>query len=108
MDSVAATGLDGVLSKTMLKGAELFSTNLAVGAINSVEYSDSGGWGFNNDRWTDSLVGQQALVGYASGISGTFVAQGLGAFNLASNKTYGFSSANIGKIGSFNRTMGNL
>ncbi len=102
----AYEGAGGVIGQTMVKGAELGLSNMATGALEAIQYQHGGLWGYDIDAFRSSLVGAEALAGYAAGMTGTFVSSGLGTVNLSD--VAGFSSYHTGQIGSFNTLIGGI
>ncbi len=70
--SVKDSGLGGAIAKTMLKGMEVFTTNVASGAIAGIGYSHGGEWSYNKDAFDAGVSGEGALASYASSMAGTF------------------------------------
>ncbi|MBW8002842.1 MAG: hypothetical protein FVQ80_12610 [Planctomycetes bacterium] len=110
----AGGGFAGVIGKTMIKGSEIASNNLVSHTVNSFNFDSDGNlafdpdafWGGDGGNFYNAMLGEQALVGYASGMTGTFVSSGLGEWNLADAE--GFSGRHIGQIGSLNSLAGGL
>ena len=89
----------GVIGKTLGAGVQGFMGNAVSGLVNGMID------GHMRD-FEETVIGRQALAGYASGMSGTFVTAGLGAINMkdAANMT----DIQKDRRSSFNSTMGNL
>jgi len=66
-----------VVNNTLVKGMEKFTTNMTVGAINSIEYRSGGEFGFNASGYVKGLIGTDALASYAGAMGGEFVKSGL-------------------------------
>ena len=98
-----AGNVGSVMGKVGMKGLEKFSSNALTGLVSSI-----GKDGFDGDAYRESMFGRTAIAGYAAGMAGTFVGEGLGAINLRADKIEGLGSHNIGNISSFNNTMGSL
>ncbi|ADN02955.1 hypothetical protein STHERM_c20200 [Spirochaeta thermophila DSM 6192] len=61
------TGLGRVVGTTVLNVHQEVVTNAAVGAINAVELGE-GGLRWNAEAFKESVVGKDALIGYAAGV----------------------------------------
>jgi hypothetical protein len=83
---------------------------LAAGALAGITYSRGGGWGFDSDAFSESLVGNAALASYASGMASTFATGAMGALDLrdANEIKLGDKVFDTKSIGKFNGVAGSL
>jgi hypothetical protein len=100
-----------VIGSTLLKGAEVATTNIATSAINAIDFTGigSGDW-FDTGAFTEGAFGKDALAGVAGGMAGNFVTAGLGKWNLETSAGTKFTGASGAidpeALRSFNRLMG--
>jgi hypothetical protein len=91
-----------VVGSTLLKGAEVMTTNITSSGMNafSVASMFDGGPLFDTDAFMEGSFGTNAMASVMSGMAGQAVTAGLGKFNI--------TSAAESKFATFNSTMGGL
>ncbi|AHC14397.1 M23 family metallopeptidase [Salinispira pacifica] len=75
----------GAGAKVGLTLGHQVATNTVTGAINAIEYSSEGGWGYNGEAFRESVVGKQALAGYVGSVAG-----GMVQHSIADSSLFGF------------------
>jgi hypothetical protein len=104
-------GIEQVVSNTINTGMQGVTTNIATGAINSITYNSSGGFGFDSKAYINSMVGVNALASYAGTMAGTFTEGSLNLLDMHSAQGTNVTDA-IGvrteNIRSFNNVIGNV
>jgi len=99
-----------VVSNTLAVGMEKFTTNMTVGALNSIQYRSGGQFGFNSSGYVKGMIGTEALDSYAGSMAGEFTKGSLGLLNLRDSLGLEWDEkiANRKNIYEFNSTIGNL
>ncbi|MCL2440983.1 MAG: M23 family metallopeptidase [Treponema sp.] len=93
-----------VLTKTVMTGAQVFTTGIATSLMNGITYSSEDGFGFSSDIFKGGMDG--TLTNMLTSMTSTFVTSGLTAINGLN--TSGFNSLNIGDLGKLNDLLGAL
>ncbi|MCF6334112.1 MAG: hypothetical protein L3J12_00020 [Spirochaetales bacterium] len=117
----AAEGLTGagkIAALTAMKGAEMFTTNMASGSISSIsagmQWDANGNYmGFDNEAYSNafinSMVGEGAMAGYFSAMAGTLAQESMGLWNLRDGQTgldFSGNIIDIDAVSDFNRLIG--
>jgi hypothetical protein len=92
-----------VVGNTLVKGMEKVATNVTVGAINAIEYSAGGNFGFNANAYKEGLIGTDALASYAGTMAGEFANSGFQALALGK---YKYDASDPKKVIGYNNQWG--
>ena len=73
IDLSSLTGLGLAVGEGAIAGIEGFANNITGGFVNSFQFDEDGALYFDDDIFTDKLIGQDALASLAGGVGGNFV-----------------------------------
>ncbi len=106
-------GLQGnVVGSTLLKGAEVMTTNIASSGMNAFSVSSmfDGGPLFDTDAFVEGSFGTNAMASVMSGMAGTYVSGKLNELNLGKDaiKVNGFNTGQIKDVGGIGTLVGGV
>ena len=103
---------DSVIGATLLKGAEVMTTNVTTSAINAVSLKGlvTGGDAFDENAFKEGAFGKSAMASVMSGMAGTAVTTGLNSYALTDGLGRGLeqNTFHTKSIQSFNGLAGGL